>query len=89
MQLPRECLTYHTHYLVRYKIIPLVRSKSSPPRTNDRIPPPLVIDRHKKNKKRYRGGLAHVVSSMLYSEQNVLQSVAPLPTDTNQTYTLV
>ena len=39
---------YHNRYLVRYTIFPLVRSKSSPPRTNCLTRPPPVIDKKKK-----------------------------------------
>ena len=43
--------------VLRDTIIPLVRSKDSPARTNDLTRPPAVINRQKEKKKRYpRGG---------------------------------
>ena len=62
MYLPRGCLTVNT--TVYGTISALVRSKSSPPRTNDLTWPPAVIDRQKK---RYPDGLARLVSGMFYS----------------------
>ena len=59
---------YHDTLLIGDTTIPLVRSKSSPPRTNDPARPPAVIDRqNEEEKKRYPGGLARVVSGMFYS----------------------
>ena len=60
-------MPHHKHCQVRGTIIPLVRSKSSPPRKNDIARPPAVIDRQQQaKKKRYPGGLAHVVSDVFY-----------------------
>ena len=59
---------YLEHYLVRDMINFLVRIKASLPRINDLTRQPAVGDRQKnKNKKRYPGCLAHVVSGMFYS----------------------
>ena len=41
---------YHKYHQVRDTIIPLVRSKGSPLRTNDVTRPPAVTDRHKSRK---------------------------------------
>ena len=64
---PRGCLTMFT---LRDTIIPLVRSKTSPPRTNDVTGLPAVIDPPLETQTKngmYLGGLAHVVSGMFYS----------------------
>ena len=53
---------------LRDPIIPLVRSRGSPPRTNDRTRSPVATTTENQNEKRmYPGCLVHVLSGVFYS----------------------